>query len=102
MELSEIKDRLADDDSITYPDYEDALIGFTCGWGRTRAVYEWGKCIEILMVRDGMTYEEALEWFERNTAGAYNGEHTPEIVNTGYSPEPVPDGCLRVWSDSYG
>jgi len=101
MELSEIMEQLEFNECIVFDDLEDALIGVTCGWGDMRAVYEWGRCIEIFMVRDGMTYEEASEHFEHNTAGTYAGPKTPEVVNTGYDPEVTPDGCLKVWDDEY-
>jgi hypothetical protein len=96
MELSEIKELLEENECIVFPDLEDALVGITCGWGELRAVYEWGKCIEVFMVRDGMSHEEACEHFSTNTAGTYAGEKTPEVVNTGYEPNPAPDGCLQV------
>lgn len=41
------------------------------------ACYDVEKCLEILMKRDGMTYEEAQSWFEFNTLGAWVGENTP-------------------------
>jgi hypothetical protein len=34
------------------------------------------------MVRDGMDYDEAYEFFEFNTLGAYVGEQTPVFVWT--------------------
>lgn len=63
--------------------FEDALIGFA--WpqatGAKCAVYDRNKCIEILMDRDGMTEEDANEYFDFNVAGAYVGEHTPFYVD---------------------
>ena len=97
MELSEIKERIAENEAVLWHDYEDALIGVTES-GDVRAVYEWGKCLEVLMLRDGMTYEEAMEMFEYNIA---LGDGQPIVVNTGYHPEAVPSGCLRVWADEY-
>ena len=88
----ELQELLVDAECIVFPDYEDALVGITAGWGTTRAVYEYGKCIEILMIRDGMSYEEATEYFSYNTAGAYVGPKTPEIINTGYEPTIPPEG----------
>ena len=44
---------------------------------RAIAVYDRAKCIEILVERDGMDPEEAEEFFEFNTAGAYVGDQTP-------------------------
>ena len=39
------------------------------------ACYDRAKCIEILM--RGMSEDEAEEYFEFNTAGAYMGKYTP-------------------------
>jgi len=40
-------------------------------------LYNQDHCIEILMDRDAMSYEEAVEYFEYNVIGAYMGEKTP-------------------------
>ena len=60
--------------------FEDALIGL--GWQHTKllAVYDYDKCVEILMERDEMTHEEAVEWMEYNVVGAYVGEYTPVFL----------------------
>ena len=59
---------------------EDALIG--TGWQFIQAlmVYSVKKVLEILMTRDGMSYEEAREFFEFNIVGAYVGPGTPVFV----------------------
>lgn len=44
------------------------------------AVYDRAKCIQILELQ-GMTTEEAEEYFEFNVAGAYVGEQTPWFLN---------------------
>jgi len=44
------------------------------------AVYDRNKCIEILMDRDGMSDEEAIEFFEYNVQGAWVGSQTPMFV----------------------
>lgn len=54
--------------------FEDAYIGFV---GPGIAVYRRAKCIEILMERDGMTRDQAEEFFSFNTEGAHVGEFTP-------------------------
>ena len=43
-----------------------------------RALYSLKKCVEIMMA-DGSTYEEALEFLHYNTLGAYVGEGTPSF-----------------------
>ena len=50
-----------------------------------RLAYSRCKCLEILMKRDGMTEEEALEYFDFNVEGAYMGEKTPVWVDDTYT-----------------
>ncbi|GAB6440609.1 hypothetical protein bcgnr5369_02470 [Bacillus cereus] len=57
--------------------YDDAIMGFAERCGLTVVLYDSRKCIEILVERDGMTDEEAWEWFSYNVLGAYVGEKTP-------------------------
>ena len=53
--------------------FENALIGYEYTFEDTcRAVYDVDKCIEILMTRDGMSHQEAWEYFEYNTIGSIN------------------------------
>jgi hypothetical protein len=66
------------DPNTLYADgFEKALIGL--GWQHTKliAVYDYKKCVEILMTREEMTHEEAIEWMEFNVVGSYAGEYTP-------------------------
>jgi hypothetical protein len=73
---------LNEDESVLLADgYEDALIGTADIRSTIVAVYDANKCVEILMKRDGMSFEEATEFFEFNTLGAYVGEQTPIFVN---------------------
>lgn len=99
MDLSEIMEALIENECVVFDEFEDALIGVTCGWGETRAVYEYGKVIECLVIQNDWDWDTALEHFERNTAGSFLGPTTPEIVDTGYEPEIPPDGCLSVSHD---
>jgi hypothetical protein len=57
--------------------FDAALIGET---DTGRAVYSIDAILEILMRRDGLTDEEANEWFGYNIAGAYLGEYMPVYV----------------------
>lgn len=61
--------------------FEEALIGYVerCGTSPL-ACYDIEKCIQILIDRDGMTDEEAMEYLSYNTLGAYMGEHTPMFL----------------------
>jgi hypothetical protein len=58
---------------------DDALIGW--GYSPARghfAVYDVEKCIEIFAREMG--YNDAVEFFEFNTEGAYVGEGTPVFM----------------------
>lgn len=60
---------------------EDALIGWTVNHHHAHvAVYDFDRCIKILVKRDGMTHLEAVEFLEFNTLGAYVGENGPLYV----------------------
>jgi hypothetical protein len=62
--------------------YEPAFLGIAVSAGRKPvAVYDIDQCINVLMERDGMSYEEAEEFFSFNTLGAYVGEQTPLYIN---------------------
>jgi len=74
------RDELAElnPDALFANGFDEAYIGFTEKlWGGLPvAVYSRRKCIEVLM-RGGMSDEEAEEFFEFNVAGAYVGRFTP-------------------------
>jgi hypothetical protein len=56
--------------------FDDAILGVVQRMGIQAICYDQDKVINILM-GDGMTYEEAVEYFEFNIAGAWVGESTP-------------------------
>jgi hypothetical protein len=56
--------------------FDDAILGVVHRMGIQAICYDQDKVIDILM-GDGMTYEEAVEYFEFNIAGAWVGESTP-------------------------
>lgn len=61
--------------------FENALIGYVERFGQPPlALYDRRKCILILMVHDGMSGEEAENYFEFNTLGAWMGENTPAFA----------------------
>lgn len=45
-------------------------------------VYSYDKILDILMIEDGMTEREAIDYIEYNIAGAYVGERTPILVRS--------------------
>ena len=63
--------------------FDEAIIGvvFDKVTATTRLAYSIFKCIRILVGRDNMTEEEAIEYFDFNVQGAYMGENTPIWVD---------------------
>lgn len=63
--------------------YEKAFIGTTISaFGRKQvALYDYDKCIMVLMNDNNWDEEEAIEWFNFNTIGSWVGEDTPIFVN---------------------
>jgi len=92
--FKEVKEILASmDEQILLADgFEEALIGYAEIFNRTIALYDREKCIEILVARDGMTHDDALEYFNFNVTGAYVGEKTPGFATILRRPVPVKRG----------
>jgi len=58
--------------------FDDAIVGTAERFGMHRVVlYDTTKCIDILMKRDKMTEEEAVDFFYYNVLGSWMGEYTP-------------------------
>jgi len=64
-------------DALKPDGLEGAIVGIAerCGMSPL-FVIDRNKCIAILQ-EEGMSEEEAVEYFEFNVIGAYVGEHTP-------------------------
>ena len=64
--------------------FDEAIIGMAERLGLGPVVaYNVEKMIAIMIERDGMTYEEALEYYNFNILGAWMGEFTPIFITTG-------------------
>jgi len=71
---------LLEEELVTFDNLGAAILGI----GRThtqptRVVYSYEKIMNIL-VRHGMSYEEAQEFFDFNIEGVWAGENTPIIL----------------------
>jgi hypothetical protein len=74
----------ANPDALLADGFEEAYVGYATRINMPPvAVYDRTHCIEILVSRDGMSYEEAEEFFSFNTEGAYMGENTPIYLYRG-------------------
>ena len=71
---------MTDSGLMTMDGYDDCVVGYAERYGMDTVVaYDKTKVLEKLQ-KDGMTIEEALEWFDFNMIGAWVGEHTPIFI----------------------
>ena len=73
--LEKIIENYYDEEILKADGFDKAVIGID--QHSMRLIYSVGKCIEILMIRDGMSLEDALDYFRYNVSGSYVGEKTP-------------------------
>ena len=77
----ELAESCGDEEFLFADGLDDAIIGTVAIWaGNTRqrvVLYDYEKCVEILMEGDEDRREEVEEFLEFNTLGAYVGEKTP-------------------------
>ena len=67
--------------------FDEAIIGIGSRCGQPDIIaYDVNKCIKILMDQ-GMTDEEAMEFFEFNVVGSWVGEETPIFVRERHDDE---------------
>lgn len=81
-EWEEIREQISEinPEAILYDGLEDAFIGLCRRFSNEPvALYDYERCIAIRM-EDGGSYEEASEFHEFNTMGAWVGEHTPAFL----------------------
>jgi hypothetical protein len=64
--------------------FADGFDKAIMGWEASSCVvvYDYLKCMNILMERDGMAKQEAHEFMEFNVINAYVGDFTPSFVHT--------------------
>ncbi len=63
--------------------FDEAIIGVTYDMvvQEERLIYSVDKCVEILVKRDEMTSEEAIEYMDFNVLGAYIGKDQPVFLS---------------------
>ena len=60
--------------------FEDAFLGLGRQVNNEFSIYDYDKCIQILISQREMTEEEAQEYFELNIVGAYLETSAPVYV----------------------
>jgi len=75
--------------------FDDALIGYVRRCSQpTLALYDYARCVQILVRNDGMSEEDADEFLEFNTLGAWVGKDTPAFAFLRRRPQITEDdGC---------
>jgi hypothetical protein len=83
MSIKLLKEEIAEanPEALLADGFEGALIGHVERFGMAPvALYDRTRCIEILMKRDGMSHDDAEEFFCFNTIGAWVGDGTPAFA----------------------
>ena len=61
--------------------FDEAVIGYTVNQHHAVVVvYDTDKCIDVLMARDGMCYDDAEEFLSFNVLGAFVGANGPLFI----------------------
>ena len=78
------------DEALFADGFDDAIIGMAerCSCP-VLVVYDAERCIQLLMERQSLTYDDALEHFRYNTLGAAVGECAPLFLWR-YDPDDEP------------
>jgi hypothetical protein len=71
---------MTNNEQLKVDGFDDACIG--TDYRDLRLVYSIERIIQILITRDGMDMDEAIEYFDHNIGCAFVGEMTPMYVWT--------------------
>ena len=70
--------KLVDNKPLLADGFDKAVLGLSRGPGSADvAVYSIDRCIDVLVERDGMTEDEAIEYMNFNVLDAFMGPMTP-------------------------
>ena len=85
--MSDIRDSIGDiyEDALFIDGFDEAIIGVSRRVNMDGVViYDYDKCIRILMERDKIAYDESVEYIEYNIVGGWHGEQTPILVESSF------------------
>lgn len=70
------------EEALTMDGFHDAIIGIVDRFGMSSIfLYDWQKCIDILIKSGCESVEEAEEYLHFNCLGAWMGDGTPAFAN---------------------
>lgn len=80
--FTDVVSELSGNDEMLFANgFNEALIGYVERSGLPPlALYDADKCIEIIMEKYDLPYDEARDSFNYNTKGSYVGENTPAFA----------------------
>ena len=80
--LTETLTDLGAEEALIMDGFDDCVVGILERFGIDQpiVVYDREKVIAKLIDRDGMTHEEALDFYYFNQLGAWAGEKTPAFL----------------------
>ena len=83
----DIRELLAhsNEEAVLLDGFDEAIVGVSHSFGKDSVVaYSIAEIIKIMIERDGMTYEDAMEFFEFNILGAHFSDHNPVFIESLY------------------
>lgn len=79
MDLDELFEQA--EGAIILDGFNEAIIGLVEEFGNgPRILYSRDKILQIMQDRDGMTEEEAIEFYDYNILGMFAGEQNPVML----------------------
>ena len=84
--------------AVILSDLDTAIIGIVEDFNGRRILYSKEKILNILMVRDGMTMDEAEEYYDYNILGLYAGDQNPVFMDVNITTIPI-DGKISYYSE---
>ena len=73
-------EEVEENDFITFDGFDAAIIGHGTQFSTNLIIYDYKKCLEIRVSRDGMEWVEAEEYMSFNVIGAWVGKNTPVFL----------------------
>jgi hypothetical protein len=80
MALDDRIAELADDDAVTFPQFDECAVGVVLVNGVRVVCYDYNAVIRVL--EKDMPPEDAVEYFYFNVEGGYYGPGTPVFLRT--------------------
>jgi len=61
--------------------FDSCIVGIVRSAGQEdKIIYDYDKCVDLLITRDGMKFDDAHEFMEVNVLGAYMGSGSPAFL----------------------